>query len=445
MDLSVPEAAARVNLDETSLRQALASYVRTILSGDSPYDRYIAGDRNALTAEAQSGLKIFRGKGGCVVCHLGPNLSDERFHNTGIGSGIGNNDPGRAKVTGRAEDTGAFKTPSLREVAAAAPFMHDGSLATLEEVIEHYNKGGVKNPQLDPELHELKLSDSEKRALVLFLRSLSGTVREGPWMQAYRPADYRELVPLYEQAVSASRTAGSMRDLGMFLLRNGDVHGAELWLRRALALDGLPAGREQLASALEAGGKLTEAAALYEEAAKAPELAARCLAKLGELAQARGDKAGALEFYRRALAVSKGPQLAARLNDIGLLLKDLKKYAEADSHFRRALAIQEKLLGAGHPEVAATLNNVATLSFDRDRIVEAEQLQRRSLGILESSLGKNHVRVGVSASNLADILRAKGDDVAARRYYAQALAIFDEALGPSHHWTVEARDALAGK
>lgn len=175
MDLPVAEAASRVTLSEAELRRALASYVRTILAGDSPYDRFVAGDRNALDAQAQEGLKIFRGKGNCIACHLGPNLTDERFHNTGVGTG----DEGRAKWSGRPEDTAAFKTPSLRDVASTPPYMHDGSVAALEDVVEHYNRGGRANPYLDSELHQLQLTDAEKRALVAFLKSLSGTIREG--------------------------------------------------------------------------------------------------------------------------------------------------------------------------------------------------------------------------------------------------------------------------
>ena len=86
MDLDVQVAAARVGLDIVTLQRALASYVRTILSGNSPYDRYVQGDRDALTSEQKLGLQIFRGKAGCGSCHLGPNLTDERFHNTGIGT-----------------------------------------------------------------------------------------------------------------------------------------------------------------------------------------------------------------------------------------------------------------------------------------------------------------------------------------------------------------------
>lgn len=170
MDLTLAEATTRTGVAERELRQALASYVRTILSGDSPYDRFVAGDRTALTAEQQSGLKLFRGKAGCTACHLGPNLTDERFHNTGIGQ-----DEARAKVTGNPQDRGAFKTPTLREVAKGAPYMHDGSLLTLEDVVDHYNKG----PGTDPEMRELHLTASEKGALVAFLQALSGTIREG--------------------------------------------------------------------------------------------------------------------------------------------------------------------------------------------------------------------------------------------------------------------------
>jgi cytochrome c peroxidase len=162
------------------LAQALASYVRTILAGGAPLDRFLAGDHDALTPDAQEGLRVFRGRANCTACHLGPTLTDEQFHNTGVAWGDGRLvDEGRASVTGRDRDRGAFKTPTLREVARTAPYMHDGSLATLEDVIDFYDRGGTPNPSLDPEIRPLKLTPSEKRALLAFLQSLSGIVCEG--------------------------------------------------------------------------------------------------------------------------------------------------------------------------------------------------------------------------------------------------------------------------
>ena len=168
--------------DATTLRQvafALAAYVRTIQSGDSPYDRYLHGDHSALDASAVRGLSTFRGKGGCSGCHGGPLLSDEGFHNTGVAWQTGAlTDEGRARVTGLAADRGAFKTPTLREVARTAPYMHDGSFATLEEVVEYYDKGGAQNPALDHRIRPLNLSAGEKRDLRTFLRSLNGRIRD---------------------------------------------------------------------------------------------------------------------------------------------------------------------------------------------------------------------------------------------------------------------------
>ena len=176
MDLTLVEVTARTGLPVETVRQALATYVRTILSGDAPYDRYLGGNPEALTAEQRAGLRLFRGKAGCTACHLGPNFTDERFHNTGIGWP---HDEGRYGVTHAERDRGAFKTPSLREAARAAPYMHDGSLKTIEEVIDFYDQGGKPNPALDPEIRALKLTAEEKAALAAFLRALIGTVRDG--------------------------------------------------------------------------------------------------------------------------------------------------------------------------------------------------------------------------------------------------------------------------
>ncbi len=176
MDLGLSEAAARVGIDIARMQRALASYVRSILSGDSPYDRFIQGDREALTPEQRLGLQIFRGKAECGSCHLGPNLTDERFHNTGIGDGA---EPGHFAVSKKPEHRGAFKTPGLREVSRTPPYMHDGSLATIEDVIDYYDKGGSPNPNLDPEIHKLQLSPEEKKALAAFLRGLNGKISDG--------------------------------------------------------------------------------------------------------------------------------------------------------------------------------------------------------------------------------------------------------------------------
>jgi cytochrome c peroxidase len=196
MDLNPDEIAQRVradgelgermravfgrNAEREDVARALASYVRSILAGDSPYDHYVAGRREALSEKQQAGLKLFRGKANCVACHVGTNFTDERFHNTGTGwkDGVWT-DPGRAAVSKDEADRGAFKTPGLRETARAAPYMHDGSLPTLEEVVDFYDRGGRENPLIDPEMHPLKLTGDEKRALVEFLKSLSGRVSEG--------------------------------------------------------------------------------------------------------------------------------------------------------------------------------------------------------------------------------------------------------------------------
>ena len=162
------------------LARALASYVRTIYSGDSPFDRYIYGNRGALSDQQRRGLRIFRGKGNCTACHIGPTFSDENFHNTGVAwRDCKLQDEGRFAITGEAELKGAFKTPTLREAARTAPYMHDGSLATLQDVINFYSDGGRKNPHLDEEIKPRYLTSQEKQDLLAFLQSLTGTIQQG--------------------------------------------------------------------------------------------------------------------------------------------------------------------------------------------------------------------------------------------------------------------------
>ena len=162
------------------IAQALASYQRALVAGDSPFDRYlILNDESALSDAARRGLALFRGKARCSHCHDGPLFTDQKFHNTGVGWGNEPPDLGRFEFTGIEEDKGRFKTPTLRNVTLTAPYMHDGSIASLEEVIEFYNRGGQPNPSLDPTIRPLNLSAQEKSDLIAFLRSLSAGVDAG--------------------------------------------------------------------------------------------------------------------------------------------------------------------------------------------------------------------------------------------------------------------------
>ena len=173
MDLPIADAAQRVGLLPDEISRALATYLRSIMSGNAPYDRYVNGDRGALSKEARAGMRFFRGKGNCTACHVGPNFSDEKFHDTGIAWSGAFLDEGRAAITGQPADRGAFKTPTLREVEHSTPYMHDGSIDTLDAVVDYYDRGGNRHTLLDPELRPLGLSESEKRELVAFLRALS--------------------------------------------------------------------------------------------------------------------------------------------------------------------------------------------------------------------------------------------------------------------------------
>ncbi len=180
MGLSDAEIEKRTGMKVADVTNALASYVRTIRSHESRVDYFRAGQTEMLNADEKAGFEIFRGKGQCGPCHGGPNFTDDRFHNTGVGFRSGsNNDEGRYVVTHDERDHAAFKTPTLRDIALTAPYMHDGSLATLEDVVEFYSKGGNRNPNLDPRMRSLNLSSDEQRQLVAFLKALSGRVTEG--------------------------------------------------------------------------------------------------------------------------------------------------------------------------------------------------------------------------------------------------------------------------
>jgi cytochrome c peroxidase len=176
-----------ITLDRAT--KAIATFERTVLSGNSPYDRYkFGGDKKALTAEQIRGLDVYINKAKCDACHEGINFTANAYHNIGVGMDKPDPDVGRYAVTKNDADWGAFKTPTLREIANTAPYMHDGSLKTLEEVIDYYDKGGIKNKNLDEKMKQLKLTAQEKKDLVAFLKSLSG---EG-WQHIQPPSKFPE-------------------------------------------------------------------------------------------------------------------------------------------------------------------------------------------------------------------------------------------------------------
>jgi cytochrome c peroxidase len=158
---------------------AIASFERTLLTGNSSFDRYkFGGEAGALTAAEERGFGLFREKARCAKCHLvnesSAPFTDNRFHNLGVGMDGAAPDAGRFAVTQRPADRGKFKTPTLRNVSQTGPYMHDGRFATLEEVVEFYDKGGIRNPNLDPDIGPLRLTAKEKADLLAFLRALDG-------------------------------------------------------------------------------------------------------------------------------------------------------------------------------------------------------------------------------------------------------------------------------
>jgi cytochrome c peroxidase len=169
------------------MARALGAYQRTLVSAENRFERFLrTNDTSVLSSLERDGYIVFDGRAACSHCHQFSRprvdmwgetpllLTDARFHNLGIGYRSAQfTDPGRFGVTGARRDLGAFRTPSLRNLGRTGPFMHDGSLATLENVVEFYDRGGRANPWLSPRIRPLFLSSYEKAALVAFLRSLN--------------------------------------------------------------------------------------------------------------------------------------------------------------------------------------------------------------------------------------------------------------------------------
>ena len=168
------------------IAKAIATFERTIVSGNSPYDRFLAGEKHALTKQQKDGLDFYNKKGECAECHSGPNFTDEKFANLGVGADQSQPDPGREAVTKKRSDWGKFKAPTLRDLARRGPYLHDGSAKTLSEVLDIYAKGGLPNPHLDTRLAPFYMDDKTRQDLLAFLDSLNG---EG-WQKITPPSNF---------------------------------------------------------------------------------------------------------------------------------------------------------------------------------------------------------------------------------------------------------------
>jgi cytochrome c peroxidase len=163
-------------IGEETIAKALAAYERSIVSRDSPFDRWLAGDTRALTPAQYRGFRLFADpdKAHCAACHSGPNFTDNGFHNIGLRSSGARPDLGRFNVRPVASMKGAFKTPTLRDIALTGPYFRDGSASTLHEVVEHYARGGDDRSNISGDVKPLQLSEQDKSDLVAFLRALTG-------------------------------------------------------------------------------------------------------------------------------------------------------------------------------------------------------------------------------------------------------------------------------
>lgn len=168
-DMTAAFGTSDVSIDRLS--HALAAFMRSLVPGETPFDRWLAGDARAISVSAQQGFRIFSGKAGCAACHGGWRFTDDDFHDIGLPAGT---DLGRAKqVPDDPAMRYAFKTPTLRGVTLRPPYMHDGSIADLAAVVDHYTDGIRHRPSLSPRLRSVHLSDREKLNVIDFLNTLS--------------------------------------------------------------------------------------------------------------------------------------------------------------------------------------------------------------------------------------------------------------------------------
>lgn len=163
-------------IDSKTVSMAIATFERTVVSNNSAFDHWLKGDKKAMSHEQLRGFQVFLdpNKGNCAACHQAPNFVDDGFHNIGLKSyGKKNPDIGRYAQKPIRLMKGAFKTPTLRDIALTAPYFHDGSANTLMEVVEHYDRGGIVKTNLSPEVKKLDLSRRDKKDLVAFMKALT--------------------------------------------------------------------------------------------------------------------------------------------------------------------------------------------------------------------------------------------------------------------------------
>ncbi|MGV8949876.1 MAG: cytochrome-c peroxidase [Cypionkella sp.] len=156
-------------MTEATIKRSIATYERTIVAGWAPFDRWIEGNASAISPAAQRGFELFSGQAGCSACHTGWNFSSSEFDDIGLPG----DDIGRAGITNDLNDAHKFKSPGLRNIALRAPYMHDGSLPTLEAVVHHYMSGGAMRPTQAPEIQPFSLTDEQVGDIVAFLNSLT--------------------------------------------------------------------------------------------------------------------------------------------------------------------------------------------------------------------------------------------------------------------------------
>ncbi len=414
--------------------KAIAAFERTIISGNSPYDRYEAGDESDLNEAQKRGMELFMDRANCAVCHTPPTFSNGRFYNAGVGMGEEEPDPGRMAVTKRERDFGRFRVPSLREVKETGPYFHDGSAATLEEAVALMAGGGIDNPNLSSMFKVVRLAnltEQDQSDLVEFLKALSGEypVIEPP--QLLGESNKVAPIPVSPDGAPIDPEKDANEFLQRMLASAGSAKGENVTVRFVL---------DEVSKKIDAGalGKGTEVEAAVRTTIGRTYRAFRMFDA------AQPHLVGALDIRKRVLGKSHIDTLAS-MSNLGRLYWGQGRYAEAEALFSETMEIRRTVLGEDHPDTLDSMARLAAVLRNQRQTPQAEQLFLDAIDRQGRVLGDDHPDTLRTISNFAGLYSTLGGRHfdKAEQLYLETLAGQRRVLGDDHTDTITTKRRLA--